>query len=84
MSIIEELKQFAEGEGNAKVVHISIGSYYFANSEFIQACVTEIEHAARMNLALGEPVSPCQKLVLEILTTSAGIDRDNYEKTQKD
>ena len=84
MSIIEELKQFAEGEGNAKVVHISIGSYYFAKSEFIQACVTEIEHAARMNLVLGEPVSPCQKLVLEILTTSAGIDRDNYEKTQKD
>ena len=84
MSIIEELKQFAEGEGNAKVVHISIGSYYFAKSEFIQACVTEIEHAARMNLALGEPISPCQKLVLEILTTSAGIDRDNYEKTQKD
>lgn len=84
MTILEELKQFAEGEGNAKVVHISIGSYYFAKSEFIKACVTEIEHAASMNLALGEPISPCQKLVLEILTTSAGIDRDNYEKTQKD
>ena len=74
MPIIEELKRFAEGEGNAKVVHISIGSYYFANSEFIQACVNEIELAARMNLTFGDPISPCQKLVLEILTTSAGFN----------
>lgn len=71
--IIETMRKTLVPGGTSPIVRLSLKNSSYFDAEFIRSCIDELERIPVM-VAMGERVSPLQKLALCVLKDSAGVE----------
>lgn len=76
--LIEYLRREFHPRGTAPLIEIGfldggLDGRAYLDFEFIQSAVTDMEHKLMLSHALGEPISPLEKLAIDLLLSSAYI-----------
>lgn len=74
IDVLQQMRDVLQPKGTLPCVRLFLKSSAFFEQAFVTDCINELEHAATIAGALGEPLSPLQKLALHVLKDSAFID----------
>ena len=72
-NIFTRLRQHLVCGGTGKVVSIANALPMLYNEEDVQQALNELEKACLVAVILGEPISTCHRLLLEIFMDATGV-----------
>lgn len=72
-NVFQQMREVLQPKGTAPLVRLFLGDAAYFDEAFVRECIDDLERTGISAHALGEPLTPLQKLAMNVLTESALI-----------